>query len=86
MFAALILLPLAQQEPLLEQRWEFPLLGRSVVEQRWLDPEVGLVRRRALDQHGMEVDVDQLRRTEHRLRQEQNGKLLMPHCKEQQLT
>ena len=75
MFAALILLPLAQQEPLLEQRWEFPLLGRSVVEQRWLDPEVGLVRRRALDQHGMEVDVDQLRRTEHRLRQEQNGKL-----------
>lgn len=75
MLSAILLLPFAQQEPLLEKRWDFPLLGQTVVETRWLDESAGLVRRRSVDALGREVDVDALRRAEHALLAQRNGKL-----------
>jgi hypothetical protein len=75
MLTALLLIPFAQQEPLLERRWEFPLLDRSVIETRWLDPQAGTILRRASDRQGRSVDLDALRRAEHAERSRRNGKL-----------
>lgn len=75
MLTTLLLLPLAQQEPLFERRWDFPLTGQEVLETRWLDPELGTIFRQAIDAQGLPVDVDALRRAEHAAQQARAGKL-----------
>jgi len=71
----LLLTFIAPQEPVLEREWEFPLLGQRIYETRWLDAARGTITRQSVNQDGLPVDLDAMRRAHHAAQLAQRGKL-----------
>lgn len=61
--------------PLRVQRYELPNLGKVVIEERRVDPQLGVVIREARDQLGEIVQLDALRLEERRLAIAASGKI-----------
>jgi len=78
MLLSFLLAALPAQDPaqlLADETWNFPRLGLSVHEMRWLDPASGTIRRSALLPDGTPVDLDALRRQEFELDEQARGKI-----------